>query len=390
MAEEGRDPGMPRWLKWAIAILVVVAVGGLLYVLRGALTPVFFAFLIAYMLDPVVDRMEARRIPRAVGITILLTAFLGLLALFVLLVVPGVVSEITSFARELPGKLEGLLAKVEPWLVERGVPVPHTLEEALEQAQVDEKELAQKAVAPASQVLQWIVGGTASAIGAVAGLLMVPVFAFYLLYDFDRMIARIRDLVPSRVRPTVVDIAGEVDEVLGQFVRGQLIVMVALAVLYAVGYSLLGVRLAVPIAIVAGLVSFIPYVGGAVSLGLALLMCLLHWQGWWQIGGVVGVYTAVQLLEGFVITPRIVGDKVGLPAVWVLFALMVGGELFGFMGVLLALPVAAVAKIFVGRGLRWYRQSEWYEPEPEPERDAEPEGKGKGKGTGEDEGGEDD
>ena len=344
----------PRWL---VALAIVFAIGFLLYVLRGVLTPVFFAFLIAYMLDPLVDRLEAMRIPRALGITILLTVVLGALALFLLLAVPGIVRDAADFIRELPGKVDALLVKAEPLLAEYGIEVPHTIDEALAQYQIDMQSIAGEAAAPAAAVLGWIVGGTASVIGAIAGLLIVPVFAFYLLYDFDRMIAAIRALVPWRVRPFVVDVAREVDEVLGQFVRGQLIVMLILAVLYAVGYSIVGIRLAVVIGIVAGLLSFIPYVGGAVALGLALLMCFLDFDGWGQVIGVVVVYGIVQLLEGFVVTPKIVGDKVGLSAVWVLFALMVAGDLFGFMGVLLAVPAAAVIKIFVIRGLAWYRKS---------------------------------
>src|SRR5690606_8902813 len=183
------------------------------------------------------------------------------------------------------------------------------------------------------------------------------------------IVVGVRDLVPQRWRPFVVDVAREVDQVLGAFIRGQLIVMVILAVLYGVSYALLGVRLGVVIGIVAGLSSFIPYVGGAVALGLAVIMCLLDWGGWLQLGGVVVVYSLIQVLEGFVITPKIVGDKVGLSAVWVLFALVVGGDLFGFMGVLLALPAAAVAKVFVVRGLAWYRASSFFRgdgPEPGP------------------------
>jgi predicted PurR-regulated permease PerM len=158
--------------------------------------------------------------------------------------------------------------------------------------------------------------------------------------------------------------AREVDQVLGQFVRGQLTVMAILAVLYAVAYSLLGVRLAVPIGVVAGLLSFIPYAGGALALGLALLMVGLHFQSWGQLLAVIAAYGVIQLLEGFLITPRIVGDKLGLPPLWVLFSMMVGGELFGFMGVMLALPASAVIKVFVGHALARYRGSALFGAEP--------------------------
>ena len=142
--------------------------------------------------------------------------------------------------------------------------------------------------------------------------------------------------------------------------RGQLSVMVLLGILYAVGYSIAGIKLAIVIGILAGLVSFIPYVGSALALVLALLVVALDTQSWVQALSVVGVYAVIQILEGFVITPKIVGEKVGLAAVWVLIALMVGGELFGFFGVLIALPVAAVGKVFVVRAVAWYKKSDWY------------------------------
>jgi len=347
----------PRWLV-ALAAIGIVGVG--VWALRGVLTPVFFAFLIAYMLDPVVDRLEAMRLPRSVGIVVLLAVTLGALALFVLLAVPGIVRDVAAFATELPAKTKGWMAAVEPWLARAGVEVPHSLGEALERFQVDAQDVAGKAIAPAGAVLQWIVGGTASILGAIAGLLVVPVFAFYLLHDFDRMTAGIRELVPWRMRPFVVDVAREIDQVMGQFIRGQLTVMLILAVLYSIGFSIAGVRLAVLIGIVAGLLAFIPYVGGAVALGLAVLMCLIDWHGPMQLLWVGIVYAVVQVLDGFLITPKIVGNKVGLPAVWVLLALMVGGQIFGFLGVLLAVPAAAVAKIFVMRAVAWYRRSAMY------------------------------
>ncbi|MCC6878085.1 MAG: AI-2E family transporter [Sandaracinaceae bacterium] len=356
-----------RWLglpRWVVVLLGVGLLGLALWGLRGALTPIFFAFLIAYLLDPVVDRLEARRIPRALGIVIVLFATLGALALFLVLVVPGVIREVVSFGWQLPHKLEGLRDRVEPWLVSHGVPVPHTFEElrALLAPAAGEQgggagEIAGQAGSVLSSVGEAILGGTTGALGVVSTLVVVPVFAFYFLYDFDRIVAGIRDLLPWRYRPLIVDVAREVDAVLSQFVRGQLLVMLILAALYAVGYSIAGVPLAIPIAIVAGALAFIPYVGGATALILALAMTLLNWQGWGPVIGVLVVYGVVQILEGFVITPRIVGDKVGLHAVWVLVALMVGGEIFGFLGVLLAVPAAAVCKIFVVRALAWYRET---------------------------------
>ncbi|MEM9456996.1 MAG: AI-2E family transporter [Myxococcota bacterium] len=346
--------------RWMVAAAVIFIVGWLLYLLRGALTPIFFAFLIAYMLDPVVDRFEARGWSRGTGIAVMLTAVLGGMGLLVALALPGLVRDLVAFFTDLPDKGRELFELVEPWLDTLGIAVPHSMSEALAQFQVDMGELAQKAALPVGEILLWLLQRTGRLLGAIASLLMVPVFAAYLLYDFDRITAGIRDLVPGRYRDWVVEVAHDVDGVLGEFIRGQLIVMLILAVLYSMAYLIVGVKLAVLIGVVAGLLSFIPYVGGGVALVLAVVMSLIYWTGWPQLVGVVVVYSIIQVFEGFYVTPRIVGDKVGLPAVWVLFALLVGGELFGFMGVLLALPAAAVIKIFVGRGLTWYRASELF------------------------------
>ncbi len=358
--------------RWVVVLLVLAGLGLLLWALRGVLTPVFLAFLIAYMLDPLVDRFEARKIPRSVGIAVLLTGLLGMLALFLLLAVPSIVRDATDFMNELPGQLAALEARLAPRLAEYGIELPTSVSEAIgtltasgaDPASTSTDQLAQ-AAQPVLAALGWLWGGTATVLGAAASAVIVPVFAAYLLHDFDRMTAGVAELIPPKWRPFIVDMAKEVDTVLGEFIRGQLIVMLILAFAYSVAYGLLGVRLAILIGVVAGLLSFIPYVGGAVALGLAVIMCLIDWAGWGQLLGVVGAYSVIQALEGFVITPKVVGDKVGLSAIWVLFALMVGGELFGFLGVLLALPAAAVAKIFVVRGLAWYRASDFFLAGPE-------------------------
>ncbi|UJR79579.1 AI-2E family transporter [Sandaracinus amylolyticus] len=356
----GRAARTAMFPRWLVVLLGLLAVGGTVYVLRGVLTPIALSLGIAYLLDPLVDRFEARGVPRGAAITLVLAIVAAVMVVFTLLVLPGMVREVVHFATELPGEMQELLARVEPWLTARGIPVPHDLEEALAQFEIAPGELASHAAAPAQAVLRFVLGGTASAIGALASALIVPVLAFYLLYDFDRMTVGARELVPPRIRPWVVEVASEIDAVLGQFVRGQLLVMLAMGVLYAGAYSLVGVRLAVPIGLVAGLLAFIPYVGSGSALAMGLLMCVVDWTGWMKPALVVVAYLVCQGLEGFVIVPRVVGDKVGLPAVWVLVALMVGGELFGFLGVLLAVPAAAVVKIFVVRGLRWYKQSPLY------------------------------
>ncbi len=366
MNEPDRFDSDMRRLKFWGGVLLVVAFVALLVVLRGVLAPLFFAFLIAYVLDPAVDKLETFRLPRAAAIVVLLILLLTGLGLFLVLLVPQLAHEVALFARELPGTFRSALDEWRPVLESRGIELPHSLPEIFDQLSSESEGLGRDALSPVATVLQGLVGRTAGALASAVSTLMVPVFAFYLLYDYDRIIAGISELLPGRYAPSIRSLSSEVDDVLRSFLRGQLIVMCALAALYSIGFSIAGIRLAVPIGILAGLVSFIPYFGGALALILALLMCAFEYQGMGQIGAVLAVYGVVQVLEGFVITPKVVGEQVGLSAIWVLIALLVFGELLGFTGVLLALPAAAVLKIFVSHALRKYRASALYNASPSP------------------------
>ncbi|MBW1831163.1 MAG: AI-2E family transporter [Deltaproteobacteria bacterium] len=354
---------IPRWVLW---LGVSVATGWLLYTLRGVLAPVFFAFLIAYMLDPLVDRIEANRllrgkpIARAVGIAVLLVGSFALAAVAILVIVPMVYEEVASFLRRLPALVAHSRAALEPMLAEYGLEIPTSVGQALEELHLDIQSVLTKGYTPVTAVVKWLLGGTASAVGAIIAALIVPVFAFYLLYDFDVIVAKVGELIPPRHRPQANSFFRDVDLVLGQFFRGQFTVMAILAVLYAVGYGSIGVPLALPIGIMAGFLSFIPYVGSTLALLTALLMTALDWQGWEQILWVLGVHIVIQGFEGFVITPKIMGDTVGISAITVLFALLVGAELLGFTGVLLAVPAAAVSKILLQRIHERYLGSEFF------------------------------
>jgi predicted PurR-regulated permease PerM len=356
-----REIVLPRAAYMVGAILLG---GAVVYWLRGVLTPLFLAFSLAYLLDPLVDRLEAWKVPRPAGIAIVLAGTLGAVALFLGLVVPGIAADVASVIRELPQQLAALWARLMPWLEQRGIEVPHSATEWVERLNIIASEAASTILAPAGNALGSLLGGTLSVLGSAAAALVVLVLAVYLLNDFDRLTAGLQELIPVRWRGTVTRYARDIDSMLSHFLRGQLTVMAILAVLYSGAYALLGVRLAVPIGLVAGVLNFIPYLGSGFALVAGLLMSLL--DGWhpWQLGGVVLAYTAVQTLEGFVITPRIVGHTVGLSELWVLVALFVGAELFGVLGVLLAVPAAAVAKIFVAPALRSYRRTALFRDAP--------------------------
>jgi predicted PurR-regulated permease PerM len=353
---EQREVTVPRSWLWAAG---VVAAGWLLWKLRELVTPLLIAFAIAYLLNPIVKRLERWRVPRALGVTLTVLGFVAIVALFVLLIVPSVVAESAAVIQALPGQFKALMARVDPLLVRWGVKVPHTATEAFDWIR-NHSGATGSMLKPAGDLLGSIMGGTFGALGAFVGALIVPIFAIYLLSDFDSMLRGTEALIPPRWRKQVVDLAREIDEILSQFLRGQLTVMGILAVLYSGAYAVLGVPLAVPIGVVAGLINFIPYVGSAFALIAGLIMSLLGGGSVGQLLGVAAAYAVVQTLEGFVITPRIMGKSVGLNEIWVLLALYVGGDLFGFLGVLLALPVAAVLKILVGRAVSSYTHSELF------------------------------
>jgi predicted PurR-regulated permease PerM len=341
--------------------VAVLATGYLLYALRGVLTPLLVAFALAYILDPVADRLEAWKVPRGLAVVVVTLGILLFVLLLFLLIIPSVVSDLANVIRELPGHFSSFMKSLEPTLARYGLELPHTTGEWIARFQGEANDFAGSLLSPAGVAVGWVVGGTVSVIGPFAAALIVPVFAIYLLFDFDRITAGIRDLVPPRHLPIVTSYARDIDHVLGHFVRGQLVIMLIMAVLYGGAYSALGVRLAIPIGIVAGLINFIPYLGSTFALAAGLLMAATGGGGLTQLVGVGVAYALIQSLEGFVITPRIVGQAVGLKDVWVLFALFVGGEIFGFTGVLVGLPAAAVAKVFVARGVERYRASRLFQ-----------------------------
>jgi predicted PurR-regulated permease PerM len=352
-----REIALPRAFY---VVLGVLATAYVLYWLRSVLTPLFLAFAIAYVLDPVIDRFEAWRVPRPAGIAIVLVCLLGSIAAFIALVLPVVASDVMAVARELPGKTQALIASADPWLSAHGIKVPHTTTEWMERLGANANELAKSVLAPAGGILSAVLSGGFSMAGSVVAALVVPVLSVYFLNDFDRITSGVRRHLPRRYRAVVVEYAREIDLALSHFVRGQLLVMAIMAVLYGTAYSILGIRLALVIGLISGTLSFIPYLGSAFALTSGLLMSLLAGFRPGQLLGVVIAYAIVQALEGFVIAPRVMGKTVGIPDMWILIALFVGGEIFGFLGVLLAVPTAAVIKIFLARAVDIYHESELY------------------------------
>jgi predicted PurR-regulated permease PerM len=345
-----------------VLLLGAAGVAVLLYWLRPVLTPFLVAALLAYLGNPLVGLIEGEgrpwRIARTPAVVAVFALLFSLLVLSVLLVIPVLQRELARFMEWLPQLFEWFRTQALPWVQERiglsdGLqdtgPFSAALAEHWQQARDWAVSVLGSLGRSGSAVLAWLLN-----------LVLVPVVTFYLLRDWDRLLSGIRALVPRRVEPRVVRMAVEADAVLATFVRGQLLVMFCLAIFYAVGLWLAGLDLAVAVGVTAGLVSFVPYLGVIVGVGLGVAAALLQSTDPWLLIWVLVVFGAGQLLESLVLTPRIVGDRIGLHPVAVIFSVLAGGQLFGFFGVLLALPVAAVLAVGVRHALADYRASGFY------------------------------
>jgi predicted PurR-regulated permease PerM len=340
-----------------LAIAVFGGFFGFAYVLRGVLVPLFFAFLLAYALDPFVDWLEARKIPRTVAAPIVMLAIAGLFVLLLVFAIPMFFDELQSAAIELPSQFKGLEQRVEPWLWQTfHFRPPHTMGEL--GTQVRDKLQAQfpDLVTAASVALF----GTLSYLAVGLSALLVPVFALYLLIDFDSIVRRSGQLIPCRWYPQAADVAHQIHRTLGGYVRGQLTANIVLGALYASGLRFVDIRLAVPIGVLTGMLAFVPYIGFGCGLLLATAVASLDWQGPGRLLAVIAVMLGVQVVDGLVVTPRIVGRSVGLAPLEVLLTMMAAGTLFGFLGVLLAVPLGAVVKILVHRAVKAYLASDFY------------------------------
>jgi predicted PurR-regulated permease PerM len=327
------------------------------YILRGVLVPLFFAFLLAYALDPFVDWLEARKVPRSLAAPIVMLAIAGLLTLALVFAIPMFIDELRAAATELPSELKGFEGRVEPWLWQTfHFKPPHTMSELGTELQGKLQSQFPDFVSVVSVALF----GTLSYLGVILSALIVPVFALYLLIDFDRIVNRTGQLIPRRWYRHAASVARQIHRTLGGYVRGQLTANIVLGALYAMGLRFVDVRLAVAIGVLTGMLAFVPYIGFGCGLLLALAMATLDWQGPGRLLGVLSVMLCVQVLDGLIITPRIVGRSVGLAPLEVLLTMMAAGTLFGFLGVLLAVPLGAVVKILVSRVFKAYLASAFY------------------------------
>lgn len=329
--------------KWMI-MLGLLATAFILYSLSPILTPFFAAALLAYLGDPLADRLEVR-FPRTLAVTIVFLTLFSVLTLIAFLVLPLLGHQISYLLSNIPAYIDHIQKTVVPMVVQT-----LGLDSSVFDFEFIKKIFATHYTQAGGIVSQLVSSITASGIALgvwVANMVLIPVVTFYLLRDWDLLIARIDELIPRKIQPVVQQLAKQSDEVLASFLRGQFIVMLALGVVYSTGLWFIDLKLALLIGMLAGLVSFVPYLGFIVGILAASIAILLQTHDVMQLIPVLIVFTIGQMLEGMLLTPLLVGDKIGLHPVAVIFAVLAGGQLFGFVGILLALPVAAVLVVLL-------------------------------------------
>lgn len=347
-------------VKW---LLVTVGVGAALYLLGPALAPFVVAALFAYLFNPLVERMQRRGVSRALGVSLLFIVLTLALIGILLVLIPFIERQIANFLEQLPRWTEWAQSTAAPWLENRfGLQLGNFDSQGLiKMLQGHWKEAGGFATTLLSGVTK---SGTA-VISWALNLVIVPVAAFYLLRDWDIVVSHVHALIPRSIEPTVVRLTRESDDRLGGFLRGQLSVMIVLGVVYGVGLWMVGISVGPLIGMVAGIISFVPYLGAIVGVAMGIIAALVQYQDAFHVMLVLIVFAVGQTLEGYVLVPKLVGDKIGMHPVAVMFAILAGGELFGFVGVLLALPIAAVAMVLLRYGYQRYTASNLYRDEKE-------------------------
>lgn len=344
-----------------IGAIGAAAVFALLYVLKAALTPLAAAFLIAYLVDPLIDRLEALGLGRRLAILLVLAPLGVLFFGFLLLVVPNLAREVAELAQRLPGYLERLATDLLPALESRlGLELPDTLGAVMGQLRGLEGEL----LTQLGNLLKTSVATLTGTVSALVGLVVIPVLAYYLLVKFDDLLELAEAWIPPRYRDYVRNKARVTDRLISGFVRGQLLVAAVLGVLYAVGFLVIGIDLAIGVGLLAGVCALVPYLGSVVAVLTSSVLCVLEFGVDGHLLAVLGWYVTVQVFEGYVLTPRVMSGSVGLHPALVIVALLIGGDLFGFLGLLIAVPLAAVLKVFVAELLERYRHSSLFDDTP--------------------------
>jgi predicted PurR-regulated permease PerM len=348
---------------WFVLLGVLIFAGFLLYLLSPILAPFVTAMVMAYILSPLVDWLEKKRIPRTIGTILAILFLIGLAVVFILVLVPLFVAESKQLSQQFPSFVESLKTNVLPWVKQHfGVDVPldiPTIKAWITDA-LKEGGAGDMAGKVGASVFAKIGVGGLAIIGFLVNLLLIPVVMFYVLRDWPALVAKVDHAIPRRFHNAVAGFAKQVDDVLAEFLRGQVSVMVVMAIFYSAGLWLVGLQFWLPVGMMTGLLVFVPYLGSVSGILLGTIAAFIQFQSLAGVWPVWAVFAVGQTLEGLAVTPFLVGDRIGLHPVAVIFALLAFGQLFGFVGVLVALPLSAVLLVAIRNANNVYQASEIY------------------------------
>lgn len=354
--------------RWPLVLGVFAGVGVLFYLLQPILLPFVLGALLGYLGDPLVDRVEARGGSRTLGVVLVFLVFTGLYLISLFFAVPLLLQQLDGLIGRIPDLYTWVRDVAIPWLQVKTNVSGENLPEIDWSAEIMQNwESLGKVTA---RTIKGITGSGMDLLLNLANVALVPVVAFYLMRDWDDIAQRVLHLLPRVWQTNVAEMAGEADVVVGAFLRGQFIVMCALGAMYTVGLWMVGLQLALLLGFIAGLASIVPYLGFIVGISASFLAAWVQFQDWVPLLWVALVFGIGQLVESMVLTPILVGDRIGLHPVAVIFALMAGGQLAGFVGVVVALPMAAVIMVFARHALDHYQRSHLYGPNPDSAEDS--------------------
>ncbi|SFH47072.1 AI-2E family transporter [Modicisalibacter xianhensis] len=347
---------MSRIQVWSL--LGLAAIIWLLALLAPILMPFFVSMILAYLGDPLTDWLEAKGLSRRLAVSVVFLVLSLAIGTACLILIPLLGRQLAQLIEAIPIILAWVQSTVLPWVQSvSGMDFSTDFDQLRQTLMANWKETGTFAATLLAQVSR---SGLAFLVW-IANLALIPVVTFYLLLDWDRLKRHIQNLLPRRFEPTVTRLAKECDEVLAAFLRGQLMVMLSLGIIYAIGLTLIGIQFGVLIGLVAGLASIVPYLGVIVGLAIAALVAFFQYGDLLHLAGVGAVFAVGQMLEGMVLQPLLLGDRIGLHPVAVIFAVLAGGQLFGFTGILLALPVAAVVMVLLRYLHERYKNSTLYD-----------------------------
>lgn len=339
---------------WGLAILFLVA---LLYLFRDILLPFVVGLGAAYFLDPVADRLESLLRSRALATALAMLAFYAAIFAFFLLFWPVLESQAVAFAERVPGYLQAVRESLLPYLTGLFADLsPETVGKVKAAAGAE----AGKLLAWIGTLAEGIWSGGLALFNLISLALITPIVIFYLLRDWDKIIGRVDGWLPKAGAAVIREQLGEIDRTLAGFVRGQAMVCLLLGAFYGIGLTLAGLDFGLVVGLATGVISFVPYFGMLIGFAIGVTLAILQFSDWLPVAMVAGVFLFGQVLEGNFLTPKLVGERVGLHPVWVIFALMAGGALAGFLGVVLAVPVAAILGVLARFAIGRYQASTYY------------------------------